>query len=466
MPQLRIARADMPRANGMPMHAVFSSDEVRTGTTADWLVGRAAECRMRIEDDEISVSRLHVQVMMLGNQFHLRNLSQFGTEIEGRRITGSDTVPIGTNLSVTIGKVRLRCTLLVDREANELGWAPEPVHGVPPPAPSVDVEWSHTPASFGYESPASPTPWDSPLGSGMQGQESGALHGELQEEVDEVPSVGQWNDNDASVAGWQKIGGGVGFHAQGKTPEFSGDEANVDWTPRFSPAAGIGNPVAQPVAEVAKQAGAAPISPPAGTAETIAAILQSAGLREDVAKLRAAECPPEKIGMILAGMLRGLIEAQAARRSVKNTLRVAHTEARIAGNNPLLHAMTPAEALLALVQTQRAEYLPAEQAIAMTFGDLGDHEMAIVGGLQAAFNEVLESMSPDSMERTAGAASSKGFGQMHRNAKLWAQYRSRYAELYAGGRAFTNQFLPTFRDTYDAALNKLRAQKRQHGAGP
>src|SRR5580765_1541012 len=132
MPQLRIARATSPTDPAESSYAVFASNDAERGEGANWFIGRDRRCKVCVAD--ASVSRQHLQVIYQGGSFHLRNVSQFGSEVDGKPLTTSDApFPVRGNLSIKVGTIELRCTLIGDPNAmfgfSDAGDAPaaEPV---------------------------------------------------------------------------------------------------------------------------------------------------------------------------------------------------------------------------------------------------------------------------------------------------------------------------------------------------
>lgn len=503
MPQLRIARADTPSHPAEQAYVVFSSSEAAGGQPKDWLIGRGSDYRMCIADG--SVSRPHVQVLFQGGVFHLRNLSQHGSEIGGKRVVLTDPpVTVTGNLSVKLGDVQLRCTLLPDSEA------------IPAASPAA--------SRSGFEALPASQPITAELPSVNWWSDGAAPAGSAGSgfEVSGVPSVDDWYV-DASGAAQHGVdrrievfgaepGGpldavpfgaasadsgpfGVdafdvapfGAEAFGNDPlagePFGSEPFGAAVLDAGFPAAAPGDapdwaapfnappaPVAAPVAVSPKDAMPAPpvrASESVDGAAAVARILESAGVRADVAALHAKDCSPEQVGALLSQLLAGLIAVLATRRSIKNTLRVAHTEVRVEGNNPLKHAVTPVEALLGLIQGERPGYLVADRAVHEVFKDLADHELALVEGVEEALKHVVALVSPDAVEAALEQATPRsGMGWLGgQGARAWTLYRTRFSDLFGDGRVFAGHFLPAFRDAYDACLAKLRRARGKGSSG-
>lgn len=489
MPQLRITRADTPTHPAEQTHVVFSSAEAAAGGLAHWLIGRGPDYRMCIADG--SVSRPHLQVLFQGGAFHLRNLSKHGCEIGGRPVALSDPpVTVTGNLSVKLGDIQLRCTLLPDAEPGPV--APAPSFDATPAQRSTaelpaadwwtDPAHSVTPASvdFGADPFAAS---DVPAVDDWCVDASGAARQGMDVGVDPFAFDGGFAGSfdagaphgDAFGAGSFEGGVFASTFGQGNdgwamplavepapVPDVAMFAAPLAAENAFVSPQGIPTPI--PSTMPASQAGPVTGGASVDDVAVVARILQAAGLRTDVAALHAKECSPERVGELLSQLLAGLVATLATRRSIKNTLRVAHTEVKIDGNNPLKHAVTPVEALFGLVQGDRAGYLPVDRAIHEVFRDLADHELALVEGVEAALKHVVGLVSPEAIEQAVAQSAPKStLGWLGRGeSQFWRMYRTRFADFLGNGRAFSGHFLPAFRDAYDACLAKLR---RQGGTG-
>jgi len=434
MLQLRVARADSPTDPAEHAHVMFSAVEARGGSFDDWFVGRDRTCRMCIAD--ASVSRRHLQVIYRDGVFYLRNVSQFGSQVEGRALSASDPpIAVRGNLTVNVGKIGLRCTLLGNEEAGTASM-PSPLAQPQPPAqPEPIPDWQASSAPDAWVDSAA-TPF-SDAGAGG------------------VPSVSDLYGSAPLADAFDPFATDRDFKAAVAVPGVGREVESIDWTSGLASEQPLES---QPVAATPESPSAAP----ADSVAVVANIFRGAGLRPDIAELYAKDCTPEKVGVLLAQLLEGLIATLATRRSVKNTLRVAHTEMRVEGNNALKHALTPAEALIALVQADRPGYLGSEAAIRSVFKDMAEHELALVDGMEGALRHVVDLMNPEAIEHASAQPETRSVLPLRggREARFWGQYRARFGDLFGDKRAFNNQFLPAFRDAYDACLAKLRRSGR------
>jgi len=207
-------------------------------------------------------------------------------------------------------------------------------------------------------------------------------------------------------------------------------------------------------------AGAAPPPPvragvaaaPAGgdDAALLAAFFQGAGIEpgalrdENPAELMAA------VGQLFREMAAGLRDALATRAMIKQEYRVEQTVIRAANNNPLKFAVDVNQLLLALLSRGRSGYLTGAPAVQEGFKDLRTHELALLGGMQAAVAALLRQFDPEMLkQRLEQQSLLQNILPGARKAKYWEIYEQHYKQIAADvsedvrgtfGRAFANAY--------------------------
>src|SRR5216683_2122544 len=202
---------------------------------------------------------------------------------------------------------------------------------------------------------------------------------------------------------------------------------------------------------------AAPARPSAGAASTggdaaalLAAFLAGAGIEpgalrdENPAELMAA------VGQLFREMAAGLRDALATRAMIKSEYRVEQTVIRAANNNPLKFAVDVNQLLLALLSRGRPGYLTGAQAVQEGFKDLQTHEIALLGGMQAAVAALLRQFDPEPLkQRLEQQSLLQNILPAARKAKYWEIYEQHYKQIAADvsedvrgtfGRAFANAY--------------------------
>lgn len=153
--------------------------------------------------------------------------------------------------------------------------------------------------------------------------------------------------------------------------------------------------------------------------------------------------------------LMGLIRA---RSNIKNELRVQHTTLQAQDNNPLKFSVNADDALGLLFGTGRsASFMTAEEAIRDSFDDLSDHQLAVMAGMQAAYDHMFKQFSPARLE---GIFDAKGGILGNKRAANWDAFKNHYQRLTQDREASYNQlFGQIFAKAYEARLAELKSQR-------
>jgi type VI secretion system FHA domain protein len=131
--------------------------------------------------------------------------------------------------------------------------------------------------------------------------------------------------------------------------------------------------------------------------------------------------------------VQGLLETLSARSTLKTEFRIERTAIQPRNNNPLKFSATALEALAAILSPPMPAFAKGAEAIEEAFNDLREHQIGTIGGMERALQHLLDSVSPEAVERTAGAGG--GLGAMlpgGRKARLWDAYVELHRRLSDG----------------------------------
>jgi type VI secretion system FHA domain protein len=153
--------------------------------------------------------------------------------------------------------------------------------------------------------------------------------------------------------------------------------------------------------------------------------------------------------------LMGLIRA---RTSIKNELRVQHTTLQAEDNNPLKFSVDGNDAINALFSNSRtASFMSADEAIRDSFDDLSDHQMAMMAGMQAAYEYMFKQFSPSKLEALWNI---KGGLLANKRAAHWEAYKTHYQRMISDRESTYNQlFGKIFAKHYEQRLAELKSQR-------
>jgi type VI secretion system protein ImpI len=230
--------------------------------------------------------------------------------------------------------------------------------------------------------------------------------------------------------------------------------------PAQSPAPPRAARPAAPAATGAVPAGGnapAPRAPAAGAFD-IDALLKAAGV--DPASL--APETASSLGLILRSVVQGVIDVLRARAEIKEQFRLSHTIVKTAENNPLKFAVNAEDALSSLLGRRSPAYLPPVEAFEDAFNDIRFHQLAMLAGMRAGFDNVMSRFDPQQLQESFDKRSKRGgLLSMSGKSRYWEQFAEEFQEL-AGDReqAFRRLFAEEFAAAYEKQLELL---KRSHG---
>lgn len=195
-------------------------------------------------------------------------------------------------------------------------------------------------------------------------------------------------------------------------------------------------------------------------AELQAAFFQGAGLEPeapDFESQAAAVAWFNQLGRIMRVVTQGTLDVLHARSMLKSEFRLSQTIVRATQNNPLKFTVDTDAALQQLFEDNRPGLLNPEAAFAEAMQDIKSHEMAVVAGMRAAFECLLERFEPGAIEAKCKAQdklSSLGLGN-----KPWKCYKQFYEAFKASANDdFQGIFGSDFVRAYEEQIRLLSAQ--------
>ncbi len=193
---------------------------------------------------------------------------------------------------------------------------------------------------------------------------------------------------------------------------------------------------------------AAPAPAPSNNA-ILRAFCEGAGLPPDAANNVDATKLAHELGKsmrVAAEELKALLGARAATKQfVKSGSR---TMMGLTDNSPLKFLPDAMQALDTMYLNPREGYLGGPEAISEAFGDIKRHQTAVYSAIQPALAQLLEDLSPESVESRAGG------GLMgSKSSKAWEIYVERWdAKTHPYENGMLDVFLKYFAEAYDASI--------------
>jgi type VI secretion system FHA domain protein len=224
-------------------------------------------------------------------------------------------------------------------------------------------------------------------------------------------------------------------------------------------------PAPQPAEPLFEIPPSPPPAPPAAEVSVqgdrlIAAFLAGAGLAGGDLDGEIDENFFRDLGAAFAAMAEGFRVLLAARALVKDHAGVERTMIRATDNNPLKYSINAREAVMALIAPRGTGYLSPLAAVEAALRDLKAHEIAVLDGMRAALQGLLDRFDPTVLERRLEDDSSLSvLLQGGKRARLWELYTERYAEIAeAARRRYLGDFDRAFKDAYERKIRDVRSE--------
>jgi type VI secretion system FHA domain protein len=192
------------------------------------------------------------------------------------------------------------------------------------------------------------------------------------------------------------------------------------------------------------------------------AMLVTAGL--DPAAARMAAATPgvhQVVGKLLAIVVQGMIEVLKARAEIKSQFRVTGTLFGPTENNPLKFSANGAQALHTLFTANNQAFLDPVGAFAEGFNDIKVHQIAMMAGMRAAFDSMLQRFNPDELAERFEKRLKRAVLNMPGKGRYWELYRDLYEEWTEDADLnFQRLFGETFAQAYEEQMRRLTSMRR------
>ena len=183
----------------------------------------------------------------------------------------------------------------------------------------------------------------------------------------------------------------------------------------------------------------------------------------------ASEMTPEmaaEFGEVFRIVVQGVMEVLQSRAEIKSQMRMSMTRMKPTENNPLKFSPNVEAALHTLLVERNRGYLDTTRAFQEAFADIRDHQIAVLQGIRAAFDSMLEQFDPERIEEEMNRSASRGGGLLNVGAK--SRFRDFYLERFerlTGDRdeSFRRLFGEYFAQAYEEQMDRLKQTARTSG---
>ena len=167
---------------------------------------------------------------------------------------------------------------------------------------------------------------------------------------------------------------------------------------------------------------------------------------------------PANIESLFTLVLEGVMDVLRARAELKNGFRLPATLIQRRENNPLKFAPTGSEALSRLLAAPNEAFLSGEAAVVDAMDDIRLHQVALLTGVRAAFDDLMAQFDPSRFEDGQPQRSRFGFAT---GKGPWERYRAHFHGLAADPeQRFRRLFGDEFARAYEDQLTRGKRDSR------
>ena len=182
-----------------------------------------------------------------------------------------------------------------------------------------------------------------------------------------------------------------------------------------------------------------------------------------VPDLRLAELTPQTlhlVGVLLRESMGGAVALLVARAALKREMRAEMTMIVSRENNPLKFSPTAEVALQHLLGPPAPGFMPPGPAVRDAFNDLRAHQLAVMAGMRAALDGVLQRFDPQQLEaKLTNRSAITNLIPGARKARLWESFQELFAQLQSEAQDdFDELFGKAFLRAYEDQLDRLSAE--------
>ncbi len=429
-------------------------------------IGRGSDNSWVLPDPELHISNKHCVIHRKNNEFHLTDISTNGVYLNGA------DQPIGRGSSIVLkqGDLFTIGNFDIKVELSEIGTT-EPVGRSFEDMLSVDALTGETPGFaqiLGQDDDTTPAPVPNIRSAQAIPPEKESIR--VPSVVPQVMAVHEDKRAEPSLEqgvipeNWLDDLGASETVSAAVTPAPLSEQTAE---PELFAAANTESFLAE---EISSDTLAAPAAPEFSNAP-LAGSNQAAGrdfeLFLEAAGVSGALAQNEKnpgelareLGELLRLLVQGIVEALATRSLVKSEFRLQQTMIRPVENNPLKFAPTGIEALKIMMMSGSDAYLPASAAAEEGFRDIQAHQLAMMSGIQSAFEHLLSRFEPARLEESfTRRPRYKSKGILGRQqVDYWKEYQDFYEEICSLMKDdFQSLFANEFGKAYEERLRALK----------
>jgi type VI secretion system protein ImpI len=155
--------------------------------------------------------------------------------------------------------------------------------------------------------------------------------------------------------------------------------------------------------------------------------------------------------------VQGLMDVLRARAEFRNQFRLPVTRVQMAQNNPLKFAINAEDALTALLRTRARGYLPPREAFDDAFDDVRFHQLAMLAGMRAGFESMMNRFDPKKLQQQADRRSHGFWARFGAKQRYWDRYVDQFEQMAGNADSvFQRLYGEEFSGAYERQLEELK----------
>lgn len=192
-------------------------------------------------------------------------------------------------------------------------------------------------------------------------------------------------------------------------------------------------------------------------------LIEALGLSgRNLSKQKVAEIS-QVVGALIRETIVGMMQVLTSRSSIKNEFRMNVTTIQPVENNPLKFSANVEDAIENMLIREGNSYMQPVDAMREGFEGIGEHQVAILAGIRAAFTSVIQRFDPESLEQRFEKFQKGNFIPGMNKAKNWELYNEYYKDLVNDmDSSFQNLFGHEFVAAYEEQLQKLAMSRKSN----
>ena len=190
-------------------------------------------------------------------------------------------------------------------------------------------------------------------------------------------------------------------------------------------------------------------------------LIEAMGLADrKLSKKKVAEIS-QIAGAIIRESMVGMMQVLSSRNSIKNEFRMNVTTIQPIENNPLKFSANLDDALENMFLKEGNAYMHPLDAMREGFDGIGEHQLAILAGIRAAFKSVIQKFDPAILEHRFEKFQKGNFIPGMSKMRNWELYSTYYQDLVSDlDSSFQNLFGHEFVNAYEEQLQQLAMSRK------